>query len=214
YPYATLFRSREGEPLLRVGGVGDDLRVERLVRGHEPAEQAGEHLGVAGVELARGLAPGEQVGLQAHDLVVVGDDALVDEGVGGEHRGARRSQEEAAEVRALTEPTDLEVDEPVELLDRRAVGLEHLADAGHELLAPAQEDLPEQVVLALEERVDGPDRELRQLGDLLEGRRVEALAAEDLLGRVEQLRAADLLVVQAALLTTAEPTAVLLGGHP
>ena len=71
---------------------------------------------------------------------------------------------------------------------------------GHELLTPPQEDLAEQVVLVVEERVHRPDRELGQLGHLLQGGVVVALAPEDLLGGVEQLLAAEQLVAAPPLL--------------
>ena len=74
---------------------------------------------------------------------------------------------------------------------------------GQELLAPPQEDVEEQVVLVLEERVHRAHRELRQLGDLLQGGPVEPLGPEDLLGRIEQLGAAQVLVELTALLATA-----------
>ena len=61
-------------------------------------------------------------------------------------------------------------------------------------------DLSDQVVLAREEGVHGPDREAGELRHLLEGGVVEALPAEDLLGRVEELRAAQVLPLGAALL--------------
>jgi hypothetical protein len=114
---------------------------------------------------------------------------------------------------AAEEP-DLEVDQPVELLGGRpAVGPQRVAHRRHELVAPADEDLPEQVVLVVEERVDRSDRELGQLGDLLERRLVEALAPEHLLGGVEQLGAAEVLVLEPPLLAPARLLHAWCTGH-
>src|SRR5690606_41109047 len=53
----------------------------------------------------------------------------------------------------------LEVDQPVELLDGRCARVvERRPQPGHELVAPAHEDLAEQVVLVLEERVRSEER--------------------------------------------------------
>ena len=106
-------------------------------------------------------------------------------------------------MRMGSEETDLEVDEAVELIpraDRRVVqdGLE-LRD---ELFTATHEDLAEQIVLVLEERIDGADGELRQLGDLLQRRLMKALATEDLLGRIEQLGPADVLLTKTAFLAS------------
>jgi hypothetical protein len=103
----------------------------------------------------------------------------------------------------LAEEPDLEVNQVVQLLEGRSLRVQRGTDQRHELLAATHEDLPEQVVLALEEGVDRSDRELGQLGDLLEGRLVEALAPEDVLGGVEELQPAQRLVLQLALLAPA-----------
>src|SRR5690606_2304951 len=179
------------QPLGGVLGVGDHGGVHRLVRGHEAGEEAGQHLGVAGQKLAHPLAPAEQVGLQPHRLVVVGRHDRVDLAVVGHHRGARVPQVEAAEAGVGPEEPDLEVDQPVELLGGRALVAEGVAQPRHELVAAAHEDLAEEVVLVLEERVHGTHRELGQLGHLLEGGLVEALAPEHLLGGIEQLATAE-----------------------
>ena len=81
--------------------------------------------------------------------------------------------------------------------ERRAGLGENGAHPGHELRAAAQVDLDEQVVLVCEEAVDAADRELGGSRDLLDGRVVKAFAREHRLGRVEDLRAAQLLMLPA-----------------
>ena len=103
----------------------------------------------------------------------------------------------------LAEEADLEVDQAVQLVGRVVGGGHHLAQRRHVLVAASHEHADVEVFLVLEERVDRADRELGQLGHLLEGGLVEALAPEDLLRRVEQLRATQVLVLGSTLLPAA-----------
>src|SRR5581483_9256130 len=184
--------------------VRHDRGVERLVGGDETTEQPGQHLGIALAEHARALAAPQQRRLETHGVLVPLLHHDVDLAVARQRRRARVAEVEATEVRMRAEEVDLEVDERVQLRERaHARVVEDGVQLGDELLAAPHEDLPEQVVLVLEEQVHGADRELGELRDLLQRGLVEPLAPEHLLGGVEQLRATDVLLPEAALLTAA-----------
>ena len=182
-----------------VGAAPRPCHVEGLEGRDHPAEQAGEHLGVAGAQVAGGLATTEQVGVEAHGVVEAGVLRIV--GVvlagSGQHE-VRRPQEEAGEVRVGAEEADLDVDQPVQLVDGGAAGVDRRPHRSDDLGPTPQEDLAEQVALVVEERVHRPDRELGEVGHLLQRRGVVALGAEHLLGGVEQLRTADVEVLHPA----------------
>ena len=92
-----------GQRVALAGPVGHHRRVERLVGRHQPGEQPGQHLGVAGPEHARGLAPGEQRGLERHRLLVVGRGGGVDLAVGRAHGGAGVAEEQPPEPGVLAD---------------------------------------------------------------------------------------------------------------
>ena len=73
----------------------------------------------------------------------------------------------------------------------------------HELGAAAHEHLAKEVILSIEEGVHRPHGELRQFGNLPEGRIVEPLLAEDPLGRIKKLTSAQVLTLGPALFTAA-----------
>jgi hypothetical protein len=143
------------------------------------------------------LSGAEQLGLQRHRLGVVVADGLVDLRDQLAQGDAGGAQVEPAEVRMLAKERDLELGEPVQRRARRSGFVEHGAHAGHELRPAPPVDLHEQVVLVGEEAVDAADRELGCARDLLHGGVVEALAREHVLGRVEDLLAAQFLVAPA-----------------
>ena len=176
----------------------------RLVGGDQPAEHPAEHVGVARPELpgawprANSLAWSAIASSKLARIAASNGAAHLDRG-----RGARVAQVQPAEVRVVAEEPTWKSTSAVELRRAGVPRPRRSPACRHELVAPAQEDLPEQVVLVLEERVHRTDRELGQLGDLLQGGLVEALAAEHLLGGVEQLGAAQVLVLVPSLLTPA-----------
>ena len=100
-----------GEALLGVGSSDTTAGSRAWKAPMRPREQPGQRLGVARPERAVGLAAPDELGLEVHGLLVVGLDRRVHVAVGV-------AEVEATEVRVLAEPAHLELDQPVEALER------------------------------------------------------------------------------------------------
>jgi acyl-CoA synthetase (AMP-forming)/AMP-acid ligase II len=203
-----LGRSAAGKRSVRSAGLGvgqHERRFEHLVqrrqrqplgagrqlRGLDGADYAGEHPGqqhgIARPQLARLLTSPEQIRLQPQGGAEVLQDLAVIGRLGQRRSDRAAAQHEPAELREPPEEADLPVREVEQLPAWRPAGGQCRAHARQELRPPPQEDLPVDVILAREEAVDRADGEFRELRDLPQGRLVKALAAEYLLGRVEDL---------------------------
>ena len=198
-------RCRAGRPAAaaRCRGRRRRRRGRSTGTSDQAAEESPQHMGVAVPQGAGRLAPPEHAGLDLHGPLEVVRRGLRQRQLDPREAGGGGPQVQATEVRVAAEEADFVVDQAVELGQRVVARLGRILHPRHELRSPPGEDVEEEIVLVLEEGVDGPDRELGQLGDLLQRRVVEALGPEDLLGGIQELRAAQVLVELAALLAAA-----------
>jgi hypothetical protein len=95
--------------------------------------------------------------------------------------------EQESEVRTLSEEADRGIDDSVERLERRQVTSRRFSHGAVPLIGATCADLRQQILLVLEEQVDGRCRESRQVGNLAERPVSDTVFAEDDLGRVEDL---------------------------
>jgi len=161
---------------------------ENMLIGENRVE-VGNGGGPADADLADFLPVADDAGEKCHRLgeITVHLAGVLGEGGSNDRGTACDVTDEPTEVRTGFEECPRDVDDSVELVERRKINLRDCLERGDQLGASAGERLRQQVLLVLEEQIDRRRGEAGEKGDLSQRPVPHSMLAEHPLSGVEDL---------------------------